>query len=306
MLASLGLQEIVTYSLTSPEREAGCADAAGGGRARDALRPARQPHRGRSRRDAAHAARRPARGGGRQQPAAPIGWRSSKSATCSCRSAGEPLPDEPRRVAVLMAGRAVAAGLAAGRSRADGLLRREGRGRGTGRGACRAGPGLRARRARRAAPRPHGRRAHRGRAGRLGRRAAPGRRRALRPQGARPSSSPNSIWTPILAHAVDRHPTRPVPVYPPVKEDLAFVLDRSVPVARVARGHLEGRRAAAGRRRCCSTSSPGEQARRRQAQPGVRLTYQAPDRTLTDADAKKIRDRVVNALATELGAVLRA
>jgi phenylalanyl-tRNA synthetase beta chain len=36
------------------------------------------------------------------------------------------------------------------------------------------------------------------------------------------------------------------------------------------------------------------------------LTYQAPDRTLTDADAKQIRERIVAALATDLGATLRA
>ena len=38
---------------------------------------------------------------------------------------------------------------------------------------------------------------------------------------------------PILARAVDRHSTRPVPVYPPIKEDLAFVLDRSVAAGKV-------------------------------------------------------------------------
>jgi phenylalanyl-tRNA synthetase beta chain len=36
------------------------------------------------------------------------------------------------------------------------------------------------------------------------------------------------------------------------------------------------------------------------------LTYQAPDRTLTDADARKIRERIARALTDELGAVLRA
>ena len=36
------------------------------------------------------------------------------------------------------------------------------------------------------------------------------------------------------------------------------------------------------------------------------LTYQAPDRTLTDADARKIRERVARALKDELGAELRA
>jgi len=36
------------------------------------------------------------------------------------------------------------------------------------------------------------------------------------------------------------------------------------------------------------------------------LTYQAPDRTLTDKDAETIRNRIVRALAKEYGAVLRS
>jgi len=48
-------------------------------------------------------------------------------------------------------------------------------------------------------------------------------RRAIRPQGAPEWSSPNSNWTRCLARAIDRNPTRPVPVYPPVKEDLASI-----------------------------------------------------------------------------------
>jgi phenylalanyl-tRNA synthetase beta subunit len=36
-----------------------------------------------------------------------------------------------------------------------------------------------------------------------------------------------------------------------------------------------------------------------------RLTYQAPDRTLTDAEAAKIRERIVKRLKEEVGAGLR-
>ena len=36
------------------------------------------------------------------------------------------------------------------------------------------------------------------------------------------------------------------------------------------------------------------------------LTYQAPDRTLTDAEAAKVRQRIVQALEKELGAKLRS
>ena len=36
------------------------------------------------------------------------------------------------------------------------------------------------------------------------------------------------------------------------------------------------------------------------------LTYQAPDRTLNDGDARKIRERIALALTGELGAALRA
>jgi phenylalanyl-tRNA synthetase beta chain len=110
---------------------------------------------------------------------------------------------------------------------------------------------------------------------------------------------------PILAKAIDRNPTRPVPVYPPVKEDLAFVLDRSVPVARV----LELIRAAgapmlAGAR--LFDEYAGEQVGAGKRSLAFSLTYQAPDRTLTDADARKVRERIAKALTEELGAVLRA
>jgi phenylalanyl-tRNA synthetase beta chain len=110
---------------------------------------------------------------------------------------------------------------------------------------------------------------------------------------------------PILAKAADRRPTRPVPVYPPVREDLAFILDRSVPVARV----LEVIRAAGGPMLAGAAlfdEYAGEQVGTGKRSLAFSLTYQAPDRTLTDADARKIRERIASALTSELGAALRA
>jgi phenylalanyl-tRNA synthetase beta chain len=111
--------------------------------------------------------------------------------------------------------------------------------------------------------------------------------------------------TPFFAHAVDRHPSRPVPVYPAVKEDLAFVIDQAIPVARVqalitkAGGPLLARAV-------LFDEFQGEKLGEGRRSLAFALSYQAPDRTLTDADAKKIRERIVTALASEFGALLRA
>jgi phenylalanyl-tRNA synthetase beta chain len=110
---------------------------------------------------------------------------------------------------------------------------------------------------------------------------------------------------PLLARSVDRNATRPVPVFPPVKEDLAFVLDRTVPVARVQEVML-----AAGGPMLASVALfdeyTGGQVGAGKRSLAFSLTYQAADRTLTDADAKKIRERIAKALTDELGAVLRS
>jgi phenylalanyl-tRNA synthetase beta chain len=110
---------------------------------------------------------------------------------------------------------------------------------------------------------------------------------------------------PILAKSVDRRPTRPVPVYPPVREDLAFVVDRAVPVTRV----LEVIRTAGGPMLAGAAlfdEYTGEQVGAGKRSLAFSLTYQAQDRTLTDADARQIRERVAKALTEDLGAALRA
>jgi phenylalanyl-tRNA synthetase beta chain len=121
--------------------------------------------------------------------------------------------------------------------------------------------------------------------------------------------------TPVLAADLDleaieeampeHFEMKPVPPFPPVLEDLAIVVDESLPGERVE----EMIRKAAG--------SIVTQVRLfdvfRGAQVGVgkkslaySLTYQSIDRTLTDQDVAKIRERIVKKLEAELNAKLRS
>ena len=102
----------------------------------------------------------------------------------------------------------------------------------------------------------------------------------------------------------ERHIVSVVPEFPPVKEDLAVIVDENVPSARVQTviesvgGNLlvdvmlfdlyRGEQVAAGKKSLA-----------------YRLTYQASDRTLTDAEVAKVRERIVKKLKEEVGAVLR-
>jgi len=100
-------------------------------------------------------------------------------------------------------------------------------------------------------------------------------------------------------------PFAPVSRYPAVVEDIAVIVDESVPAARV----MEAARAAGGsllRDVRLFDLYRGEQIGGGRKSLACRLTYQADDRTLTDDDAAKIRACVVKALAQELGATLRA
>jgi phenylalanyl-tRNA synthetase beta chain len=125
----------------------------------------------------------------------------------------------------------------------------------------------------------------------------------------------SSSGTPILAAAFDletllaalpeRFDLQPVPPYPPVLEDLAVVVDEAIPAERVA----EVIRKAGGKTvvdvRLFDVYQ-GQQIGRGQKSLAYSLTYQDPDRTLTDKDVAKIRQRILQQLERELGAQLRS
>lgn len=102
----------------------------------------------------------------------------------------------------------------------------------------------------------------------------------------------------------DRYNLEPVPVFPPVLEDLAVVVDEDVQAQRVA----ELIQQTGGK--MVTAVNLFDVYRGGQAGPGKKslafsLTYQDPDRTLTDKEVASIRERIINRLEVDLGARLR-
>ncbi|HZD56512.1 MAG TPA: phenylalanine--tRNA ligase subunit beta, partial [Anaerolineales bacterium] len=110
---------------------------------------------------------------------------------------------------------------------------------------------------------------------------------------------------PILARISERYDLASVPAYPPVLEDLAVIVAEEIPAARVAQAIQ-----AAGGETVVDVSLfdlyKGEQIGSGKKSLAYRLTYQALDRTLTDAKVAGIRQRIVDQLGEELNAKLRS
>jgi phenylalanyl-tRNA synthetase beta chain len=108
----------------------------------------------------------------------------------------------------------------------------------------------------------------------------------------------------MLARADLGFVVAPVPAFPPVKEDLAVVVDEAVPAARV-----QAVIAAAGGALLAGVTLfdvyRGPQIGAGKKSLAYGLTYQAPDRTLTDAEVARQRGRIVSRLQAEVGATLR-
>ena len=101
--------------------------------------------------------------------------------------------------------------------------------------------------------------------------------------------------------------TRPLPRYPFVVRDLSIIVAESLP-AEIIRGTIQ----AAGRQGRAPLASIGFFDRYQgkgipagAVSVSVRLTFQAPDRTLTDGDVQDSFDRILAALVGEHGAVQR-
>jgi phenylalanyl-tRNA synthetase beta chain len=93
--------------------------------------------------------------------------------------------------------------------------------------------------------------------------------------------------------------------YPEVRQDLAFVVDEDVPAAALLAAIQE----AAGAE--LRSVAPFDEYRGEQIGAGKRslafsVAFGSPERTLTDEDAAALRTRIVDALAEQFGAVLRA
>ncbi|HTX92630.1 MAG TPA: hypothetical protein VMC09_15570, partial [Anaerolineales bacterium] len=120
--------------------------------------------------------------------------------------------------------------------------------------------------------------------------------------------------TPVLAAELDLdallalvpplYETAPVPEFPPILEDLALVVDESLPAERVAELIRQtGGRIVTGVR--LFDVYRGEKVGTGKKSLAYSVTYQAPDKTLSDKDVAGIRTHILRRLEQELGAVLR-
>ena len=109
----------------------------------------------------------------------------------------------------------------------------------------------------------------------------------------------------ILAAIPAGYPIRPVSEFPPVLEDIAVIVDETIPAARVEEVIRQG-----GGKMLVSARMfdifRGEQIGAGKKSLAYSLVYQSSERTLTDQDATQIRQRIIKRLDQELGAKLRS
>ncbi len=109
----------------------------------------------------------------------------------------------------------------------------------------------------------------------------------------------------LVARSGEAHAFEEVSPYPDVRQDLAFVVDDDVPAGAL----LAAIRQAGGDE--LRSVTPFDEYRGEQIGEGKRslafsVAFGSPERTLTDEDGALVRGRIVEALATQFGAVLRA
>ncbi len=97
----------------------------------------------------------------------------------------------------------------------------------------------------------------------------------------------------------------PVMVFPPVLEDIAVVVDEDLPAERVA-GLIYQAGGKLLKQARLFDIFRGEQLGAGKKSLAYSLIYQAPDRTLTDGEAAQVRQRIVRRLEQDLGAKLRS
>ena len=112
------------------------------------------------------------------------------------------------------------------------------------------------------------------------------------------------LWA-MLSERPAQRALQPVPAYPPVLEDLAFIVDEAVPAEQVT---AEMRKAGGS---LLAEIRLFDHYRGAPIEPGRKslayaLTYQATDRTLTDLEVRRVRESLVAHLESSLGAKLRS
>jgi phenylalanyl-tRNA synthetase beta chain len=108
----------------------------------------------------------------------------------------------------------------------------------------------------------------------------------------------------ILAAVPTLFKVTPIPTQPPILEDIALIVDENIPAAEVEEiiRQTGGKTVTEVR---LFDIYRGEQIGSGKKSLAYSLTYQDPNRTLTDKDAAKLRNKIVRRLEQKLGAQLR-
>jgi phenylalanyl-tRNA synthetase beta chain len=109
----------------------------------------------------------------------------------------------------------------------------------------------------------------------------------------------------LFALVPERILYRDVITYPPLRQDLAFVVDEGVPAGEL----LAAAREAAGdelREVRFLSDYRGDQIPTGKKSLAFAVAFQSPERTLSDEDATRLRDAIVASLSARFGAELRA
>jgi len=110
----------------------------------------------------------------------------------------------------------------------------------------------------------------------------------------------------VLMEAVpERFEAQTVPIYPPVLEDIALIVDEDIPAAQVE-GMIKQTGGVTVTDVTLFDVYRGDQVVDGKKSLAYSLTYQVEDRTLTDGEVAKLRSRIVKRLENELGAKLRS
>ncbi|MFN2216004.1 MAG: phenylalanine--tRNA ligase subunit beta [Anaerolineales bacterium] len=119
---------------------------------------------------------------------------------------------------------------------------------------------------------------------------------------------------PVIAAEIDletllelqpEYKVKPISMFPPILEDIALVLDEEIPAEKVAFLIQQTGGSLLSEIRLFDVFR-GEKIGAGKKSLAYSLTYQASDRTLTDEDAARIRNKIVRRLENELGAKLRS
>lgn len=108
----------------------------------------------------------------------------------------------------------------------------------------------------------------------------------------------------VLARVDERFTLAGVPEYPPVKEDLALLLDDEVPADQVAALIKQTGGATLTEVKLFDVYR-GDKLGANKKSLAFSLTYQAQDRTLSGGEVAKLRDKIVKRLEREVGAQIR-